>query len=324
MAIRKRVWQTQKGVQTAWVLNYADLNGDRRQETFEKKADAQARDTEIKLQKGKGIHVPSRGSVTIKEAGKKWLDRADREGLERSTTDQYEQHLKWHINPLIGNVKLSDLNVPLVKHFRDERLPNEPVKDAQGNPVKDRDGHERKRSPAMIRAVMSSLGALLAEAQEAHQIGHNPVRELRAARRQRYKGARRDRHKAKLEVGKDIPSPAEIRTLIAKAEGRWKPFLMTAATTGLRLSELRGLRWDDVDLTKDKEEVHVRQRADRYGTMGSPKSFAGARTVRWSPMSPTHCASGSFNAQRKTASWVLSFRVSEAPFNPAQTFCGAA
>ena len=31
------------------------------------------------------------------------------------------------------------------------------------------------------------------------------------------------------------------------AEGRWRPFLLTAIFTGLRASELRGLRWDDVD-----------------------------------------------------------------------------
>ena len=58
------------------------------------------------------------------------------------------------------------------------------------------------------------------------------------------------------------------------ATGRWRPLLLTAIFTGLRASELRGLRWADVDL--DKRELHVRQRADRCSTLiGSPQVGIG-------------------------------------------------
>jgi integrase len=40
-----------------------------------------------------------------------------------------------------------------------------------------------------------------------------------------------------------------------------------------RASELRGLRWADVDL--EKRELHVRQRADRFNEFGKPKSESG-------------------------------------------------
>jgi integrase len=50
----------------------------------------------------------------------------------------------------------------------------------------------------------------------------------------------------------------------------------------LRASELRGLRWVDVDLKRG--EIHVRQRADRYNKIGRPKSKAGTRTVPIAPM----------------------------------------
>jgi integrase len=50
-----------------------------------------------------------------------------------------------------------------------------------------------------------------------------------------------------------------------------------AIFTGLRASELRGLRWIDVDFKSS--EVHVRQRADRYREIGPPKSEAGERVV---------------------------------------------
>jgi hypothetical protein len=58
--------------------------------------------------------------------------------------------------------------------------------------------------------------------------------------------------------------------------------ILTAIFTGLQASELRGLKWPDVDLKT--AELHVRQRADRYGTIGSPKSKSGQRTVPLPPM----------------------------------------
>jgi integrase len=80
----------------------------------------------------------------------------------------------------------------------------------------------------------------------------------------------------------DIPTPDEVRTIIVHLDGRWRPRLLTAIFTGLRASELRGLRWDDIKLKRG--ELHVRQRADRWGAMGHPKSEAGERTIPVLPM----------------------------------------
>jgi len=86
-----------------------------------------------------------------------------------------------------------------------------------------------------------------------------------------------NRERGKVRIGVDIPSPAEIRAIRDAAEPRWRVLLTVAALTGLRVSELRGLRWADVDLKKS--ELHVRQRADRFKKIGPPKSRAGERTV---------------------------------------------
>ncbi|MGH9678100.1 MAG: site-specific integrase, partial [Candidatus Acidiferrum sp.] len=60
------------------------------------------------------------------------------------------------------------------------------------------------------------------------------------------------------------------------------PILLVAIFCGLRSSELRGLRWSDIDL--EKHQLHVRQRADRYNAIGAPKSAAGERTVPFPPL----------------------------------------
>src|SRR5262245_8803708 len=75
--------------------------------------------------------------------------------------------------------------------------------------------------------------------------------------------------RSQLEVGKDIPTRLEIQRII-DAAGQGRALLLTAALTGIRASELRGLRWSDVDLAK--REINVRQRADRYQKIGHPKS----------------------------------------------------
>ena len=85
------------------------------------------------------------------------------------------------------------------------------------------------------------------------------------------------RQKGKLKIGVDIPTPDEIKAIIANAKGRWRPLLIAAIFTGLRASELRGLRWRDVDFKAN--ELHVRQRADRFNEIGKPKSAAGERSV---------------------------------------------
>ena len=74
-------------------------------------------------------------------------------------------------------------------------------------------------------------------------------------------------------------------------DGRWRPLLLTVVFTGLRASELRGLRWADIDLKRG--ELHVRQRADRHHTIGRLKSEAGERTVPLPPIVVTGIARAS-------------------------------
>jgi integrase len=85
-----------------------------------------------------------------------------------------------------------------------------------------------------------------------------------------------------LREGVDFPSKAELKAMLEKATGRWRPLIITAVFTGMRASELRGLAWDNVDL--DGGIIHVRQRADAWRRMGPPKSKAGARDIPLAPL----------------------------------------
>jgi integrase len=134
----------------------------------------------------------------------------------------------------------------------------------------------------MIKKVRVSLSSLISDAQERGLVGRNVVRDLRSSRRRGKERRAERRQKGKLKIGVDIPTREEVKAIVGNLSGRWRPILLTAIFTGLRASELRGLQWSGIDF--ERRELHVRQRADRYGAIGAPKSESGERTLPLTPL----------------------------------------
>jgi integrase len=251
MSVRKRKWITRRGeAKQAFVVDYIDQDGDRHIRTFERKKDAEVFHDTVRTEVRKGTHTAPSKSATVAEAAESWCKRVAAEGRERGTLAQYRQHVTLHINPRIGELKLAYLTPTRVEAFRDSLLSD--------------------LSRPMARKVMTSLKSLLKVAKHAHTADGVSIGSSRRLER-------------KLEVGRDIPAPAEVRRLIqATADNpRMRALLLTVTLCGPRASELRGLRWFDVDLKA--EELHVRQRADRYNVIGAPKSASGTRTIPLAP-----------------------------------------
>ncbi len=254
MSIRKRTWETKDGEETAWVVDYRDQSGKRRLKTFRLKKDAKAWESHAVHEIKQGTHTPESTSITVAEAGANWIKWAELEGLERSTVEHYRQHVKFHINPHIGNVKLARLTSPGIERFRDTLL--------------------ESISRPLAKKVLTSLKGLLKRAQLRGEVAQNVALPVGITMKKR--------DKRNLEVGVDVPSPPEIKQIIDACEDRWRPVIVTAIFTGLRASELRGLTWGHVDL--DAREIRVRQRADRWNQLGSPKSHAGDRDIPLPPI----------------------------------------
>lgn len=263
MSVRKRTWITPTGSEkTAWVVDYQDSNGKRRLKTFKlkKAADQFAATASVEIREG--VHVADSASVTVEKAGTLWIASGEAAGLERSTIKQRKAHLEHHIVPLLGQALLSKLTVPVVRDFEDRMR---------------QDG----RSPAMVKKVLTSLGSILSDANERGLATRNPVRDIRSSRKGRERRSER-RQKGGVEVGVDIPTREEVKALVAALEPNWRPLLITAIFTGMRSSELRGLRWQDVDF--EKSEIRVSQRIDQFREVGPPKSEAGSRTIPVPPI----------------------------------------
>jgi integrase len=254
MSVRKRKWTTRSGeAKEAWIVDYFDQDGVRHIKTFDRKKDADAHAQQVGVDIRAGTHTPVSKSITVARAADDWIASVELHGRERSTVAQYRQHVK-HITARLGSQKLANLTTPKINAFRDELLAT--------------------ISRAMTRKVLTSLKSLLRDAQGRGNVAQNVAANVKL------KVDKRD--KRKLRVGVDIPTREEIKRILDAASGRLRTLLVTAIFTGLRASELRGLRWDDVDFKRG--ELHVRQRADRYNAMGKPKSESGERTIPLGPL----------------------------------------
>lgn len=230
---------------TAWRVDYRDHDGKRRAKQFPRKRDADAFRQAVERELHSGIHLPDSESPTVADAGQAFLQAGHLRGWERSTALQMANHVNNHIIPKIGTMKLSRL-----RHHDVERFAAHLVE---------------SNSRAQARNVFQTFRAVLKHAKRAH------LAEGVVIHRQR---------NYKLEIGTDIPSVHDLKAILKHAEpGRPHTLIMVAALTGLRASELRGLRWSDIE----DGRLHVRQRIDRWNRVAPPKSAAGRRTVPFGP-----------------------------------------
>jgi integrase len=287
MAVEKRTWTTKSGERTAWVVRYYDADGKYRTKTFKRERDAKDWDAQVKVDLNKGIHRPDSTSITVSEAARLWLERCAGDELEPETIRPYEIHLRLHINPAavpddtpngwsgkLGDVKLAKLTTPMCVAFQRQLLTT--------------------NSRSNARRILVSFKAILKEAQIRGLILYNPAKPVRIDTK--------TREQAPIRIGEQVPSKADLRAILAASatvdyeyddrvrktarrrpqsrfeRDRWSPLFFTAAFTGMRASELRGLTWPHVDL--DGAVIHVRQRADRSGKIGPCKSVSSYREIQ--------------------------------------------
>jgi len=245
-AIRKRSWNTPTGeAKTAWLVDYRDQSGKRRAKQFARKKEAEEYADRARSEVRQGTHTHDRDSITVAIAADLWIAAAEAERLERSTTKRYRELADLHIKPRLGGLKLTALTKPMVQDFRLALM--------------------QAMSRAMAAKVLRALSAILANAMEIGALNQNVASTVKVG-------------KLKREAEKIVvPARADLKAMIAAASDKERPLILTAITTGLRSSELRGLRWQDIDLAAGT--ITVRQRADQWGQIGPPKSEAGKRTI---------------------------------------------
>ena len=185
-----------------------------------------------------------------------WLDiwSADYLGsVKTSTVNTYRDNIRLHIKPVIGSVRLQDLNAHTVQSLI--------------NGI--------DRAPATVRLVCGILSEALEKAVELDYIPRNPVKRCTLPRKEQ-----KEIHP--LDDG-------EVTALLNAAKGGELEYFITVALfTGMRMSELLGLTWDCVDydsgtITVNKQLAPLAQRksGEVFTTPKNhkPRSVAAAPSV---------------------------------------------
>jgi len=186
---------------------------------------------------------------TFATVAEEWLARQTH--LRPRTHEGYARALRRHVFPRIGERPIASVDEEVV-----------------ANVVRDLDAEGL--SGWTIKGVLIPVGRVLTYAVRQKLVSHNAVSRLERSERP---------HIIRRE--KRILTAEEIEALVGATPKSYRPIITTAVFTGLRLMELLGLWWGDLDL--DSGLLHVRRQLDRAGNYTEPKTQRSARTVVLTP-----------------------------------------
>jgi integrase len=229
------------GGKRRYEITFLDSTGKRRWRTVEGNlaaAEAALDQAKVGTRRGERTAPPR---LTVAQAAEAWLPIVKAQ-VRRRTYVGYEGALRLHVLPRFGRVQLAKVDEDDVGRLIAEM-------------------QERGYSAWTIRGVLTPLSRLFGHAARRGLIAANPV-----ARLERGERPRLDRKDKRVLDGEEIG-----RLLDAATTPRYRMLLATAIYTGLRISELLGLAWSDVDL--DGGYLHVRKQLD-LGKRVEPKTRA--------------------------------------------------
>jgi integrase len=164
--------------------------------------------------------------------------------MAKSTQDRYKGVIKNYLRPAFGKLCLRELTTLTIQRYFSEMA---------ASPI----AHESRDK---VRDVLSSV---LGSAVQYGLLVRNPAEGIRLP------AERRGRNRAK-----PFLTPAHFDRLIAHIPEPYATMVYVAIYTGLRVSELAGLRWNDLG----ENSITIDERFCR-GDWGAPKSDASNATI---------------------------------------------
>lgn len=169
-------------------------------------------------------------NMTLGEWLDLWLTVYMRHSLKQSTYNSYDSYAKNHFKPALGCIRLTDLTTRMLQQFYNYKLEQENL------------------SPKTIRNLNLYLHKALGQAKIEGLVLSNPAEGVALPRTQR----------PQIEI---LTRDEQARLVQASYQHRYGVFIRLVLTTGLRLGELLGLQWCDIDFRTNK--LHVQRTLNR-------------------------------------------------------------
>ncbi len=164
-------------------------------------------------------------------------------GRKASTVEDYRSIVAVHLLPAFGEMQVEEITVPALEAFQAQLA----RRVHRGRPI----------TPRTRNKILNVLHGVFVRARKVWALPTNPAAEL-------------ERHPDRASGDIEVFSPEEAWALIRAADDeRDAAVYATAAFTGVRMGELRALRWRDVDFPRSVVRVRASYAA---GELSVPKS----------------------------------------------------
>ena len=213
----------------------------------------------------RGVELTEQGSITLEEWLERWITEYAEPTLRPSTVSSYRGMTKNHIVPALGSRQIRSITRKDVQKLYNQLR----HKKALVN------GHESDRTiaPSYVTRIHMMLHEAMDAAERAHLIPYNPTAGTTLPKQKK--------PPMKVLNGEQLETFMEA----IRDEPMWYDFFYTEITTGLRLGEICGLKWDDLDETTGKLRVRRSIRIGPGGALqiGETKTEKGTRSILLPP-----------------------------------------
>lgn len=243
------IYQRQNG---RWVAQVR-IEGQRLGKSFSTQKECRSWIKDMQEQIENGLSVDG-FKMTVHDLFKMWLESIQGSVRPR-TLDQYQGVVRNHLEPVLGEIKLRELQPYQIQQLYNSLL-------AEG------------KSNRTVQLVHSVIHRALVVGQQLGLVGRNPASAVTPPKVPQ----------KEMQVLDDN----QARQLLIAAQGdRYEAMYYLAITTGLRQGELLGLKWEDIDFSSGILQVKRQlQRVPGKGVrLSEPKTKAGRRQIQLGPES---------------------------------------
>ena len=183
-------------------------------------------------------------NMTVEQYLSYWFETYAKRNIKRSTAVSYRGYIVNHVIPKIGSERLSELNTNILQDFFNGEIDCGNVNDGKG------------LSPKTLHNIALMLHKALKKAVELELISKNYIEFVELPR---------------MRVPKvnvlDKSERAKLANELKRTDEKLYFGVYLAITLGMRLGEVLGLRWSDVDFETDV--LHIKRTVNRLNVVGS-------------------------------------------------------
>jgi len=259
-SVRKRQWAVGGTDGIAWVVDYVDQQGKRRNKNFEKKRDAEQYLITVQGEMRKGEHIAPDLTRTFQQIADAWIEDCWRRHSisgrpAKSTIVTYEHLNRNQLIPAFGSQTISKMTGEYIQDWLEQSA--------------------KIYKHGMLRALRCSLNLIMKFAIKSKRLMRNPIVDEQVRIPGRHEPVK-------------VPSKSDISRLLQALEHRAfneqflsfyqrRAFVMLGLFGGMRAGEISALKWERIKF--DQGKIEIRHSIGRHNGLKSTKTYAGLRDI---------------------------------------------